>query len=217
MRDLSLSSKSTLSLFMGIMIIAAAAFGFKNTQSAYVDYVKIIDSVTDSLNALHEWKEEMFGLRDDVIAPTPAQKAKIVRKEIPTNDLQCMAENIYYEANNQSYAGKIAVGQVVLNRAGMRGYPSSICGVIYEGSQSEHTSACQFSWTCAEHPTINKRSAGWVQSVKAAKELLTKKDSLVDISEGATNYHADYVSPGWSKKLKFVTQIDQHLFYRASY
>jgi spore germination cell wall hydrolase CwlJ-like protein len=156
----------------------------------------------------------------DAITHTTATVAQEVtapeatKRVIPTNDLQCMAENIYYEAANQSYAGKIAVGQVVLNRVKTPGYPRTICGVIYDGSQNVKTTACQFSWTCAEHKGIDKSSNYWAESQKAAKELLTKKDQLIDITEGALNYHANYVKPAWSKTLTFVAQIDQHLFYR---
>lgn len=133
---------------------------------------------------------------------------------IPKDDLQCMAENIYYEAGNQSFVGKLAVGQVVLNRVKKPGFPSTVCGVIYDGSQNTRTSVCQFSWTCASRLNIDKSSAHWEQSLKAAKELLYNKDKLTDITEGATNYHADYVSPPWAKTLRLVTKIDQHVFYK---
>lgn len=133
---------------------------------------------------------------------------------IPKDDLQCMAENIYYEAATQSYVGKIAVGMVVLNRVKTPGYPDTVCKVIYEGSQNVRTSSCQFSWTCAPHKGVDKSSLYWQQSLAAAKELLSKKDTIIDVTEGATSYHADYVSPAWSKQLHFVTQIDQHIFYK---
>ena len=135
-------------------------------------------------------------------------------KAIPKDDLQCMAENIYYEAATQSYVGKIAVGMVVLNRVKTPGYPDTVCKVIYEGSQNVRTSACQFSWTCAPHKGVDRSSLYWQQSLAAAKELLAKKDTIIDVTEGATSYHADYVNPAWSKQLHFVTQIDQHIFYK---
>ena len=135
---------------------------------------------------------------------------------VPTlskKDTRCMAENIYYEAATQSYVGKMAVGLVVLNRLKAPNYPDSVCGVIYEGSQNVHTSTCQFSWTCNEHNPINTNSAAWKQSINVATELLTKQDSIIDITEGATSYHANYVNPPWAKQLKYVVQIDQHIFY----
>jgi spore germination cell wall hydrolase CwlJ-like protein len=124
-----------------------------------------------------------------------------------------MAENIYYEAGNQSYAGKIAVGHVVLNRVNAPGFPRTICGVIYDGAKSQTTTVCQFSWLCAPRAPINKSSTNWTQSVKAAKELLSTKESAIDITDGALNYHADYVKPPWAKQLRLVATIDNHLFY----
>ena len=42
------------------------------------------------------------------------------------NDYHCLASNIYWESRNQSLGGKIAVGQVVLNRVDNEEYPSTI-------------------------------------------------------------------------------------------
>lgn len=165
---------------------------------------------TSITNALHlapirETKEEPLVEGQEPVA----KKEAIVRK----TDLQCMAENIYYEASNQSYVGKIAVARVVLNRMASKDYPSTVCGVVYEGSQNTRTSTCQFSWTCAPHKSIDKNSAAWAQSEAVAKEVLANKDSL-DITEGARFYHATYVSPYWKKSLRKVAQIDDHIFYR---
>ena len=133
---------------------------------------------------------------------------------IPTDDLQCMAENIYHEAGNQSYVGKLAVGQVVLNRTKANGYPNTVCGVIYDGSQNSKTTICQFSWVCAQHPPIDKLSAEWHESVKIAFNLLSMRDTIIDVTEGSTNYHAVYIdAPNWTKKLHKVVVIDQHIFY----
>lgn len=165
---------------------------------------------TSITNALHlapilDAKEEPLVEGQEPVA----KKEAIVRK----TDLQCMAENIYYEASNQSYVGKIAVARVVLNRMASKDYPSTVCGVVYEGSQNTRTSTCQFSWTCAPHKSIDKNSAAWAQSEAVAKEVLANKDSL-DITEGARFYHATYVSPYWKKSLRKVAQIDDHIFYR---
>ncbi len=143
-------------------------------------------------------------------SPTPVAESEPAA--IPKNDLQCMAENIYYEAGGQSYAGKIAVGLVVLNRLKLPSYPNTICGVIYEGSRS---AACQFSWTCNKRNPISKNSDNWMQSLRAATELLNGKNK-VDIVEGATNFHASSVKPSWAKRLKFVARIDEHLFYKGT-
>ena len=37
---------------------------------------------------------------------------------------------------------------------------------------------------------------------------------FVDITDGATHYHADYVSPSWAKTKTRTTEIGDHIFYR---
>ena len=195
--------------FMSLLIWLAIAFNMPvHGTINYVDTIK--DSTNQTLSQLLHIPT--YKDLEDVVSNYVVPKNKIFVP--PKDDLQCMAENIYYEAATQSYVGKVAVGQVVLNRVKSPNYPSTICGVIYEGSQNIHTSTCQFSWTCAPRNPVNKSSVYWDQSLAVAKELLSKRGSLVDITEGATSYHADYVRPAWSKTLHFVTQIDQHIFYK---
>ena len=44
----------------------------------------------------------------------------------------CLAKNIYFEAANQSMAGKVAVANVVLNRQYSELFPNNVCDVIYQ-------------------------------------------------------------------------------------
>ena len=39
----------------------------------------------------------------------------------------CLAQNIYFESGNQSFAGKLAVGDVVMNRVEDPQFPNSVC------------------------------------------------------------------------------------------
>jgi spore germination cell wall hydrolase CwlJ-like protein len=45
-------------------------------------------------------------------------------------ELDCLAQNIYYEAATESYEGKLAVAQVTVNRTNSGKFPTSICGVV---------------------------------------------------------------------------------------
>lgn len=209
MEKIFFPSKSSFAVFVWIVIVLEIFINF-GTINRFAHAVKTTGD--QQILRLFHFTTDYPHLRE-AVETIVSQKAPVVKK-IPTDDLQCMAENIYYEASNQSYAGKIAVGQVVLNRVKAPGFPQTVCGVIWEGSQNIRTTACQFSWTCAPREKVNTSSTGWAQSMKAAKELLTKKDAVIDITEGALNYHADYVNPSWSKRLLFVAKIDQHLFYK---
>ena len=60
--------------------------------------------------------------------------------------LECLTSAVYYEAGNESADGQQAVAQVVLNRVRHPAFPSSVCGVVYQGST--RATGCQFTFTC---------------------------------------------------------------------
>ncbi len=55
--------------------------------------------------------------------------------EVSSSDLDLLAALIYCEAGNQPMEGKIAVGQVVMNRVASSSFANSIHDVIYESGQ----------------------------------------------------------------------------------
>ena len=62
-----------------------------------------------------------------VMAPGHAQAAGSDAREV-----QCLAQNIYYEARNEPEEGKVAVGLVTLNRTQDSRFPDSVCGVVHQ-------------------------------------------------------------------------------------
>ena len=126
------------------------------------------------------------------------------KKSISTEDIDCLARNIYFEAANQSEIGKLAVGLVVMNRVSSERYPDTICGVVNQRSQ--------FSWVNDGKSDTPKNDRVWKESKKLARDILEGKAEFIDFDD-VMHYHADYVSPKWSKKLNQVAQIDQHIFY----
>ena len=138
------------------------------------------------------------------------------------NDLDCLAQNIYFEAKSESQAGQIAVGQVVLNRVEHRKYPNTICEVIRQGPTYNWTKdfpvrhKCQFSWYCDGKSDRIRNQDAWYQAKQIASALISMRDMVPNIVEDATHYHAHYVNPHWASKLEKVTRIDSHIFYRVN-
>ena len=124
--------------------------------------------------------------------------------------LDCLAAASWYEAGND-VEGQRSVIQVVLNRVRHPSFPSSVCGVVFQGS--ERATGCQFTFTC--DGSMQRRipsTREWNLARKLAQEAL---DGAVDVAVGqATHYHADYVAPWWSSALQQVSQIGAHIFYR---
>ena len=138
------------------------------------------------------------------------------------NDLDCLAQNIYFEAKSESQAGQIAVGQVVLNRVDSPKYPNTICEVIRQGPTYNWTEdfpvrhKCQFSWYCDGKSDKIRNQDAWYQAKSIASALISMRDMVPNIVEDATHYHAHYVNPHWASKLEKVTRIDSHIFYRVN-
>lgn len=127
--------------------------------------------------------------------------------------LDCLAINIYREAGNESFEGKVAVAQVTLNRAESGKFPDTVCGVVYQKNKFMEKVVCQFSWYCDRiHRTrpINKQS--YDESYTVAKKVLLEGFRL-DSVDKALYYHADYVNPNW--RLKRIAKIGTHIFYEG--
>ena len=129
----------------------------------------------------------------------------------------CLAQNIYYEARGSNRADRIAVADVVLNRVQDTRYPDTICDVVRQGERNADGSMvrnrCQFSWYCDGRSDWPRDMDAWVDAQQIAYNMLTW-DVGRGLTEGATHYHADYVSPRWARELQLVGRIGVHVFYR---
>ena len=133
--------------------------------------------------------------------------------------LMCMALNMYHEAKNQSMLGQLAVGQVVMNRVEDKRFPDNVCDVVteavtYKGTDKPVLHKCQFSWYCdgqKDEPDFDSKE--WWDAKEYASIVLSGT-IMLDVTEGATHYHATYVRPAWAKTKTKTTRIDRHIFYR---
>ena len=133
--------------------------------------------------------------------------------------LMCMALNMYHEAKNQSMLGQLAVGQVVMNRVEDKRFPDNVCDVVteavtYKGTDKPVLHRCQFSWYCdgqKDEPDFDSKE--WWDAKEYASIVLSGT-IMLDVTEGATHYHATYVRPAWAKTKTKTTRIDRHIFYR---
>ena len=126
--------------------------------------------------------------------------------------LACLARNIYFEAGNEPFGGKVAVAQVTINRAQARGFPDDICQVIYQKNIIYQRVVCQFSWYCdRESASRIMHREVYTESMEVAKKVLLEGFRLPSLTQ-ALYYHADYVNPGWKKER--ITKIGRHIFYK---
>lgn len=144
-----------------------------------------IQKGTDFINELDEIKES-----NDI-----ENEAKSVNSN-EFDNVQLLARLIQSEAGDEPYDGKIAVGNVVLNRA--RENSQSIESVIYAKNQFDGVQ------------TSNFRREPDKECIKAAQEVLNGKE----ITDSYYFVNLNYASPSWAKESTFETRIGEHWFFR---
>ena len=140
--------------------------------------------------------------------------------EIPAQERECLALNIYHEARDQSRIGMVAVGQVVLNRVEDSRFPNTICNVVKQQRFYDPPGApiqlgqCQFSWYCDGKSDAPIDDISWHTAQIQAAHSYYMHYLEYDVTEGATHYHSTSVSPNWSITKTHTVTIDDHIFYR---
>ena len=145
-------------------------------------------------------------------------------KDLKSEAVECLALNMYHEARGQGTAGELAVTTVVMNRVNDSRFPNTICGVVKQGPTRPSWKdpkilfpikhKCQFSWYCDGKSDKPRNKKTYEKMKDFAKTLLSNKLLFLDITDGATHYHADYVNPSWAKTKTKTVEIQDHIFYR---
>jgi spore germination cell wall hydrolase CwlJ-like protein len=139
---------------------------------------------------------------DKIIDVAYTQLSKDAKRQV-----DCLADNIYYEAGHEPHQGKIAVAMVTLNRVNDPRYPKDICSVV----KQKVNYTCQFTWFC-ENKSNSKHNVAYGQSKEVALLVYANYERMKDVTKGALFYHADYVNPKWA--LEKTTKIGRHIFYK---
>lgn len=140
------------------------------------------------------------------------------------SEQKCLADNIYWEARNQEIKGMIGVALTTRNRVNDDRFPHSYCEVVKQGPTKPSWKddsvyipirhRCQFSWYCdGKSDAIPDYD---LDVYEFARTLAFKiyHGHLTDFTNGATHYHADYVTPEWASTKTLTVVVDEHIFYR---
>lgn len=151
---------------------------------------------TFSMSALNPYEPDTYSF--------PVKVTKTQAKEI-----ECLALNIYREARGEPHLGMIAVAFVTMNRVYNEDFPPTVCEVVKQRDKR----VCQFSWYCMRGlPVVDPYNYEYIK--KIATLVYANSDKMKDPTKGALFYHANYVKPRWSFRMKKTTIIGKHIFYR---
>ncbi len=125
------------------------------------------------------------------------------------SELGLLAGTIYGEARNQEYAGKVGVGLVVRTRVR---YPGWWGRNWREVILSPHQFSC---WSDHNRDAIMQamaeNSSDWQSCMNIARQVYLGE--IEDKIGAPTHYCRFDVHPAWRIKLKFLCQIEDHVFY----
>jgi N-acetylmuramoyl-L-alanine amidase len=141
-----------------------------------------------------------------------AAQREAARERRRASDLQCLAENVYFEARGEPLAGQYAVAEVTLNRTRAEHFPHTVCEVVHESRWDpvRRRAVADFSWTEFGLETPEDGPA-WQQALAVANA--TYDDLHEPLVPGALFYHATSVRPEWSRTRRVITTIGNHTFY----
>ena len=204
---------------MVIPLIAAScvpvASDSRLTQAASVKDLPTSQVYSDSEPADATTRERVSRRVAELLAPASSEAA------MPFNDagqngedrqrsLNCLTAAVYYEARSESENGQRAVAQVVLNRVRHPAFPSTVCGVVFQGAQRR--TGCQFSFTCDGSMRYRRDTSSWISARRVAEEALS---GMVFAGVGnATHYHTTAIMPYWAHHLSKSAIVGAHVFYR---
>jgi len=141
----------------------------------------------------------------------------IIFSTTKAGELNCLVEAVYYEARSEPITAQLAVANVVLERVRNDKFPNTICGVVHQGRYNKKGQPirhkCMFSYWCDGKPERMKE----IEALKTAISVseMAINGVAVEITAGATHYHATYVRPDWIHSFTFMElgQLGRHIFY----
>lgn len=121
--------------------------------------------------------------------------------DLPPAEVRCLEAAIHYEAKGESFAGKLAVGNVVLNRVSKPNFPNTVCGVVKQKKQ--------FSWYKGQDAKLLTPVSR--ETKRAARQAMASERTDILF------FHATYVAPKWSSRLSRQFTIGNHIFYALNH
>ena len=200
---------------------------------------KVIKATVKDEEALGEKKTEETKASENEKAASETTKAKTAakttaaKKETKTTaakttakasysaaDLKLLSCIIFAEAGNQSYRGKLAVGNVVMNRVKSKLFPNTISGVVYQSGYSRAYGRTIYQFSPVGDGALARALANYGHRTnpieKAAEEDCIKaaKAALAGIKATTADYLFFCVYNNWTAtNHPYGEIIGAHYFY----
>jgi spore germination cell wall hydrolase CwlJ-like protein len=166
-------------------------FGFALTMMVFPVWAKEYNAATSTIAAANDLRR----LPPSSVIPPIRQESSLKHDQI-----LCLALAMYHEARGESEAERLAVAEVVYNRAVHT--DSTICGTVWADNGS------QFQWVKSSD-TIVPRELGIWQAVQFSA-LRFARHRPADSTHGATNFYNPLLcSPDWANEGRVTVSLRQ--------
>jgi len=204
-------------------------------ETAMEIVAKIVEVADTSTEAAIRVKQEAIEEQEEQEAKEAKKEAKKEarkakkkaekKKNYTDEDVKLLACLIFAEAGNQPYQGKVAVGNVVMNRVKSELFPNTLHDVIYQQSYSKTYGRWIYQFSVA-YPSVGtlekalnnygKRVKEWeivaeAECIKAATAVLEGESAF---AEGANYLFFCRYSSGLASRKPNGVRIEAHYFYR---
>lgn len=172
------------------------------TTEKVIDNMEVSDKETPDTVAKEEVKQETAKVE------TKKETGSAVKKSAYTDaELRLMSAIILCEAGNEPYAGKLAVGIVVMNRKRSKSFPNTIKEVVYQKNQFSPVKNGALAKALKNYDNGNFTSEARTECIKAAKAAL----------EGAKEITYKKKTYDFSKYLYFNGKVRNYKLQIASH
>lgn len=196
-------------MFVGLNLgFFVATPGFAAGEISFVDGHKELVAVT-----MEQVRDAGLGAEGEREVQFSKKWLDAQPKATGGDELNCLAQALYFEARGETVKGQFAVAEVILNRVKSERFPASACGVINQGTGKKYQ--CQFTYTCDGQKEVIHEPRAYERVSKVAQFALG--GAAPKITQGATHYHTKAVKPRWSKVYTKTTSIGTHIFYRHTW
>jgi spore germination cell wall hydrolase CwlJ-like protein len=181
------------------------------TDDRVIGYVKreYVELIADFKKAVSKEEEkELLRIQEEERIKNETKVKYRDEVNYTAEELKLLACLVHSEAGTQTYEGKLAVANIVLNRVKSRKYPNSIKAVIYQPGQFTVASSGSLAKQLANYRNYSSNSQ--LLSIKAAKEALQGANNI-----GTRLYFHSYkaaVQKGYDSKTGCV-RLDDQLFW----
>lgn len=149
-------------------------------------------------------------------AITGGEKDRDMHEFYEAITVDVLARTLWGEARGEGTAGLQAVANVVLNRVAV----AERKGKFWWGNNIIQVCQKPYQFSCWNRSdpsfrklqAVDERNLYFATSLRLARRATV--GALPDLTNGATHYHADYVSPYWAAGEAPCARIGRHIFYK---